>query len=155
MPARDRLARLCRPVRVSAVLGALLALFAVLGGALAGPASAAPGTRPPSGSTVARERVVLRLIDDICGDTWCEGDHLFDFRYFACDPEPHGCVLRLRIAPLVEPGVRPRWQWRSGHLHGFLLREMVVRAPDGRTSLAPAFYAAVSALVTRLEATVP
>lgn len=150
MPVR---ARLLRP---SALVLALLALLAVLAGLLAGPAAADPGRRPPPGLTRVQEQTVLRLVDDICGDTWCEGDHLFDFRSFTCDPAARSCLLRLRIAPLVDPGVPPQWHRRAGRVHGFArFRDLVVTAPGGQQSLTPEFFTAVSALVTRLEATVP
>lgn len=141
--------------RSSSVLAGLLALLAVLAGLLAGPAAATAGAAP-RGLTGAQERVVLRLVDDVCGDTWCEGDHLFDFRSFSCDPAARSCLLRVRIAPLVDPGVPPSWRWRAGRVHGFdRFRDLVTTAPGGRQSLTPRFFLAVSALVTRLEATVP
>jgi len=136
--------------RTSTLLLTLVAAPAVLTGLLAGPVAAATGLTP------VQERTVLRLVDDICGDTWCEGDHLFRFRSFTCAPAYDSCLLRLRIAPLVEPGVAPSWRWRSGRIHGFVrFREMVATAPGGQCSLKPAFHAAVDDLVTRLESTVP
>ena len=114
---------------------------------LAGPADAAP---PPL--TVQQERVVLDLIDDICGDTWCEGDYAFDFQKFSC--EQGSCSLRLRIAPYTDEALQ--WYRRTGQLEGFTaFDQMVVTSPSGYASLDPDFYAAVSDLVGRVEATVP
>lgn len=137
----------------------LLAVVAAL--ALAAPASAAPAptaaassTWVPPRLTPVQEATVLKLIDDICGDTWCEGDSAFDFRHFACHPRLHSCTLRLRIAPLTDEPLR--WTWRSGEVHGFTRYGQMVRtSAGGATSLQPAFYDAVNELVNRLEASVP
>jgi hypothetical protein len=29
-------------------------------------------------------KIALRAIDNVCGDTWCEGDYSYDFRYLRC-----------------------------------------------------------------------
>jgi len=134
------------------VLSRRLVLPAVLGVALvtplAGPASASP---PPL--TDRQERVVLDLIDDICGDTWCEGDFKFDFRKFSCK-EDASCTLRLRIAPYDEEPLQ--WHRRSGQVEGFTtFEQMVVTSPSGYQSLDGDFYAAVSDLVEQVEASVP
>jgi hypothetical protein len=150
------LARRSARARLSVLAAALVALLAVLLGGLAGPAAADPVRRPPSTLTAAQERAVLRLVDDRCGDTWCEGDHLFDFRHLSCDRASHSCLLQLRIASLVEPGTVPTWYRRAGRVRGFVgFRDLVATSPTGTRSLTPAFTAALDALVTRLEATVP
>ena len=115
---------------------------------LAGPANAAP---PPL--TDRQERVVLDLIDDVCGDTWCEGDFAFDFRKFSCK-DGGTCTLRLRIAPYDD---EPRqWLRRKGQVEGFTsFDQMVVTSPSGYQSLDWDFYLAVSDLIDRVEATVP
>ena len=138
MPAAHLLARVA--------LAALPVLVAA-----AAPAAAAP----PTGSalTAAQERVVLRLVDDICGDTWCEGDHAFRFRSFACHPR-RGCVLRVQLASWSSEPLR--WHARSARITGFpRFRDMVATAPGGGRSLQPAFYEAVGAAVRTMTASVP
>jgi hypothetical protein len=67
-----------------------------VGAVLVGPAAAVePAPRPPA-LTSAQERTVLRLIDDICADTWCEGDHALRFTRFSCSPRRASCTLRLQ-----------------------------------------------------------
>jgi len=118
---------------------------------LVSPAAADDATRQVS---ARQERVVLGLIDDICGDTWCEGDFAFDFRRFSCDSHERSCDVTLRIArydrdPLV-------WHWRTREVHGFRsFGQLVVTAPSGQQSLTPAFYAAVNVLILDVEASVP
>lgn len=118
---------------------------------LVSPAAADDATRQVS---ARQERVVLGLIDDICGDTWCEGDFAFDFRRFSCDSHERSCDVTLRIArydrdPLV-------YHWRTREVHGFRsFGQLVVTAPSGQQSLTPAFYAAVNVLILDVEASVP
>ena len=43
----------------------------------------------------AQSKSALKLIDDICGDTWCSGDYNFGFRRLTCAEQPHRAdVLR-------------------------------------------------------------
>ncbi len=144
--ARRMLAR--RPTARRLLAPGVLAL--TLLPVLAGPAAASG----PPGVSDRQERVVLGLVDAICGDTWCEGDYAFDFRRLHCDAAERTCALTLRIArydsdPLV-------WRWRTRELHGFVrFRQMVVTSPSGQRSLTPEFYSAVNDLVQRVEASVP
>ena len=151
--ARALLARLVlrRPVRRrSAEL--LLAVLVLVGGLTAPAAASSPGVQR-SAVTAAQERAVLRLVDDICGDTWCEGDHAFRFRSFSCQPR-RGCLLRVRLASWSHEPLR--WHDRSARILGFpRFRDMVMTGPDGEPSLRPAFYEAVGRAVRVMTASVP
>ena len=129
----------------------LAALTLSLVGAGAAPASAHP--RAPYDLTPRQEAVVLDLIDDICGDTWCEGDFAFDFRRFACSPEKRSCVLRLRIAYSGDDPLE--WKWRSRQITGFpRFRHMVETSDTGYRSLDWDFYTAVSDAISSIEESV-
>jgi len=138
----SRVRALSRRLVLPAVLG--VALVAPL----AGPASAAP---PPLSDR--QERVVLDLIDDACGDSWCEGDFAFDFRKFSCK-DGGDCRLRLRIAPYDDEPLH--WYRRTGLVQGFTtFDQMVVTSPSGYQSLDWDFYLAVSDVIDTVEASVP
>lgn len=47
--------------------------------------------------TKEQEQRVLKTIDDICGDTWCEGDYGFRFNAFKCDKKSSRCQLRFQF----------------------------------------------------------
>ena len=146
-PARVRLAAVRRRA------GALLLTAVSSAVLLAEPASAAPGEVRRYALTAAQERVVLRLVDDVCGDTWCEGDHALRFRRFSCHPR-QGCVLRVELASWSHEPLR--WHTRSARLLGFpRYADMVVTAPGGERSLRPAFYEAVGRAVRTMTAGVP
>jgi hypothetical protein len=134
------------------VLLAALSVVVVAAGPAAAPAAAGPPTLRYA-LTASQERVVLRLVDDICGDTWCEGDHAFRFRSLSCHPR-RGCVLRVQLSPWShEP---QQWYDRSALVLGFpRFRDMVVTSPSGHRSLQPAFYEAVGRAVRSMTASVP
>lgn len=128
-----------------------LCALPVLVVAAAPPAAAAHGTTRYA-LTAAQERVVLRLVDNICGDTWCEGDHAFRFRSFSCHPR-RGCVLRVGLASSKEP---LRWHARSARIVGFpRFDDMVATAASGDRSLQPALYQTVGRAVRTMTASVP
>ena len=148
----------CRPVlalpRPLARLAALGLLLLTALGLLAAPAGAAGLSSRPIGLSPAEQRTVLDLVDAICGDTWCEGDHAFDFRGFTCDTPAGTCVLRLRIARSGEEPLR--WYVRSGTVTGFTrFSQMVETSASGHQSLAWPFYEALSEVVGEIEASVP
>ena len=129
----------------------LAALSLSLVGIGAAPADAQE--RAPYDLTRRQEAVVLDLIDDICGDTWCEGDFAFDFRRFHCSPEQRSCVLRLRIASREQEPLE--WQWRSRQITGFpRFWQMVETSDSGSQSLDRDFYTAVSDAITSIEESV-
>ena len=145
MPAARLLAR--------AVLAALPALVVAAAPATATPPTAAGAAAARTAITAAQERVVLRLVDDLCGDTWCEGEHAFRFRSFTCHPR-RGCVLRVRLAPWSSEPLR--WHDRSARILGFSrYRDMVATAPGGHRSLQPAFTEAVGRAIGTMTAGVP
>lgn len=134
-----------------AALALLAVSFAVL---LAGPALAQSSQPDTRGLTGRQEATVLRLIDQICGDTWCEGDFRYDFRTFSCDAAHRTCRLTLRLAPYTDEA--PHWYRRAGTVHGFVrFSQMVRTAANGGQSLVPEFYDAVNTLINQIETTVP
>ena len=146
----DSSARLSAHRRLLSRLVAATLLIVVSVGLLAAPAAADPR---PYRLTSWQERDVLRLIDDLCGDIWCEGDHAFRFQRFSCHTKRGGCALVVRIAPWSEEPLR--WQWRAHPVRGGLrYADMVITGPDGQRSLRPAFLEAVGDAVRAMQASV-
>jgi hypothetical protein len=107
-----------------------------------------------------QEQAALKLIDDICGDTWCEGDNNFAFQRLTCT-EPHRlnpgtCTLKLRIIPRdAMPASRPFYNrsCTTAQFAGF--DSLVATAQNGYQSLQPEFYDALSECISNLEAALP
>lgn len=47
--------------------------------------------------TYEEEKLALQQIDNICGDTWCEGDYDFGFDRLRCLKEQGVCLLEFRM----------------------------------------------------------
>ena len=132
----------------------LLVLVTVTASSVAALVVPAAATGPAYQLSPRQEAVVLDLIDDVCGDTWCEGDHAFDFRRFTCDPLARACTLTLRTARY--DGAVLHWRWRTRQVHGFpRFGHMVSTAPTGQHSLRSGFYGAVTEVIRDVEASVP
>lgn len=105
-------------------------------------------------------RTVLKLVDDICGDTWCEGDHNFHFDRIecsrACGNLPGTCRLNFRIFPYDSDLKTGPTYARSCKISGFSgFASLVDTAPNGYQSLNWESYDALSACIHELESQLP
>ena len=57
--------------------------------------------------TAKEAKTALRLIDDICGDTWCDGDYDFGFRRLVCNRAAKTCTLTLQVFSARRRGEHP------------------------------------------------
>jgi hypothetical protein len=103
---------------------------------------------------------VLRLVDNICGDTWCEGDHNFHFDRIecsrACGKVPGTCRLNFRIFPSdsdLKTGPTYALRCKTSGFSGFA--SLVDTAPNGYQSLNWQYYDALSACLNELESELP
>ena len=106
-----------------------------------------------------QEATALKLIDDICGDTWCEGDHNFRFDRLECRKGCAGsagtCQLTFRVFSYdtdLETG--PTYV-RSCHTGGFTDFESLVSTKGSYPELQPAYYDALSACISLVETSLP
>ena len=108
----------------------------------------------PFGNALSRaeERIVLKLVDDICGDTWCEGDYDFRFRRLFCDSNTATCLLMFQMASRQGPGSAWRRQMcRTGGFFDF--DSLVVTTSGGYQWLTGSYYEALSACIGQLGTT--
>ncbi len=61
--------------------------------------------------TEDQESETLTQIDNICGDTWCEGDYDYSFNELKCDSETNTCELTFEFILYVhdEEGAHPSY----------------------------------------------
>ena len=53
---------------------------------------------PPSDFLSSSQQAsIVRAIDNICGDTWCEGDYDFKFNAFNCNSKSAVCELSFQL----------------------------------------------------------
>jgi hypothetical protein len=110
--------------------------------------------------TKQQASTVLSLIDNICGDTWCEGDHNFHFDRIecsrACGKTAGTCRLSFRIFPYdSDPKTGPSYarSCKTTAFNGFA--SLVDTAPNGYQSLNWDYYDALSTCINELESQLP
>lgn len=105
----------------------------------------------------SEERTALKLIDDICGDTWCEGDNNFAFDHVTCRAAtaaaPGTCTLKLRIFPRDDSGRAFPRSCTTGAFRGFA--SLVETSSSGYQSLNWDYYLALTDCISELEAELP
>ena len=102
--------------------------------------------------TAAQAKTALKLIDDICGDTWCDGDYNFGFRRLTCAKAAHTCTLTLQVFPREGVASSARSYWRSCKTSGFTgFASLVSTASSGYQSLQSDYYDALTECMFRIE----
>jgi hypothetical protein len=108
------------------------------------------------GLTPAQSKQVLKLIDDICGDTWCEGDNDFSFERLACSASSRRCTLVFEVIPRDDGAAGLPFYLRScttRHFTGF--DSLVTTGENGYQSLQPDYYDALTECISRVEDRLP
>jgi hypothetical protein len=111
--------------------------------------------------TKQQASTVLKLIDDICGDSWCEGDHNFHFERIQCaqacgSARAGTCQVTFRIFPYdsdLETGPSYVRTCRTQGFTGF--SSLVDTAANGYQSLHWDYYDALSACISEVENELP
>jgi hypothetical protein len=112
------------------------------------------------GLTPKEGKTVLKLVDDICGDTWCEGDHNFHFDRIECTRDcvnvAGTCRLAFRIFPSdsdLKTGPTYSRSCQTSGFNGFA--SLVDTAGNGYQSLNWEYYDSLSACINEVESQLP
>jgi hypothetical protein len=103
----------------------------------------------------AQEKAARFQLDQICGDTWCDGDYDFSFKKVVCHFGKGSCTVTMLIHPYTEQKPVPVY-WRSckvGGLHAF--EDLVDTAPSGYQSIDQDFYDAMTDCTMKIVAKLP
>lgn len=99
-----------------------------------------------------QEKKVLQAIDNVCGDTWCEGDYNFQFNTFICDKKTNSCELNFQFIVTNDDGENekfsPEQVCRFENISEFS------QLMDGKWSLNDDFYQDVTECITEKESEV-
>ena len=110
----------------------------------------------PNDLTAAQAKLVLKLIDDRCGDTWCEGDNNFGFRTMKCQFGAASCTMTYQIFTPEYAGHPKATYWRSCKTTGITsFASMVDTAANGYQSLNWDFYLKLDTCITAAESKLP
>ena len=99
------------------------------------------------------------MIDDICGDTWCEGDNNFAFDRLTCRAGAAGstdggsCTLKLRIIPREDDAPSYSRVCTTRGFQGF--GSLVQTTVSGYQSLVWDYYMALTDCISKLEDELP
>jgi len=100
----------------------------------------------------AQSKTVLKLVDDICGDTWCEGDYNFAFRKLQCATCTGTCILTLQLLPREGMPDEGKAYTRTCTTRGFTgFDSLVQTSASGYQSLQGNYYSALTECISRLE----
>lgn len=143
---------------LSVVLLAGCALESGEDSSLAAPVARAESSLCRNALSTSEQKLALKLIDDICGDTWCEGDNNFAFDSLSCRAAAPGanggtCTLKLRIIPRTEDPVSYSRTCTTNGFSGFA--SLVETASNGYQSLNWDYYLALTDCIDRLESALP
>jgi len=97
-----------------------------------------------AGLTAAQAREVLTALDNICGDTWCEGDFSWHFKRMTCNFGLKRCTVTMFIEDGYGEG--KTW-WRSARIS----RVSSYRSLMSGGELTDSFYDKVNVAVSRIE----
>ena len=106
-----------------------------------------------------QEKIALKAIDDICGDTWCEGDNNFSFDRLQCEKgckgQAGGCKLTFRVFSYDTDLKTGPTYTRSCRTPGFTGFDSLVETFGDYHALAPAYYDALTNCISQVEAKLP
>jgi|GEM_PF-5254316 len=99
------------------------------------------------------EKRVLFAIDQVCADTWCEGDYNFQFRSFTCNFTLGSCVMKYRTSPWPSrEGEKPRWSLdQTCVIRNVGALDQVIRVQGQRDELVDEVYEQITECVDYLS----
>ncbi|HWL86190.1 MAG TPA: hypothetical protein VNO21_10330 [Polyangiaceae bacterium] len=108
----------------------------------------------PSDLSDEQSKLVRQLLDDVCGDSWCEGAYEWKFPKVVCDFAGGTCTLTFLA---TDRGPTPAANyWRSCKVQDLTaFSDLVQTAPNGYSSLTDPFYDKVSACIDHIEHNLP
>lgn len=98
--------------------------------------------------TKKQNEQVLREIDNICGDTWCEGEYNFEFINFSCKKSTLSCELDFKFVKIDERDNNIYSQIQSCEFENITKFTQLI---DASGDLTEVFYHNVSSCIHELE----
>jgi hypothetical protein len=156
--------------------GAWLAAGAAVAAAGCGEDGPTPGTASPTGAAAGKAdgvvtdgdaavtsglsadqaQLVLNILDDHCGDSWCEGEYDIHFKKIVCHfDERQSCTLTMTFEGYSGSGPGP-FYWRSCKMPGLSDFEALVQTFDnGFQDATDGLITDVNDCVDRIEGNFP
>ena len=91
---------------------------------------------------------VIRSIDNVCGDTWCEGDYNFKFNNFSCNFQKKSCELTFNFIKSDDQDVETYSTLQTCHFDNIT---SIKHIRNNRFSLNENFYDKITECIGMLE----
>jgi hypothetical protein len=99
---------------------------------------------------------VLLLIDDACGDAWCEGDYEWAFKKMSCHFDLGTCTMTAMLTMPASGSTPAASYWRSCKMRGIRsFKSMVHTYANGFQALTDTMFTKVDACATKMEDSIP
>jgi hypothetical protein len=106
--------------------------------------------------TAKQQKAVLTQLNNICGDTWCDGDWEWNFKAITCKLDLGTCTWTALITPSVPVAKPVPAYWRSCKVSGVhKFADLVTTAANGYQSLNQTYYDASTDCVFKIEPKLP
>jgi hypothetical protein len=106
--------------------------------------------------TAKQQKAVLLQLNNICGDTWCDGDWSWSFKSITCKLDLGTCTWTAMITPSVAVAKPVPVYWRSCKVSGLhKFADLVSTAPNGYQSINQDYYDASTDCVFKIEPKLP
>ena len=104
----------------------------------------------------AKSSLVLTLLDDACGDAWCEGDFEWAFKKLVCHFDAGTCTITVLVTRPAWNGVPAASFWRACKMTALTrFSQLVETAPNGYQSLTDRFFTKFDTCATKIEGSIP
>ena len=97
----------------------------------------------------SKNDLALELIDNICGDTWCEGDFNFEFSEFELNAKKAEAKISFKL--ISDWGERPRFFETECTVENINSMDDVIGSYRGRPELNNHFYEELSLCISDKE----
>lgn len=91
---------------------------------------------------------IIQAIDNICADTWCEGDYNFEFIDFSCNKSVHTCDLTFHFIETDDDNVQTYSALQTCHFTNITKFKQIKQS---KNSLNHNFYEELTDCITTLE----
>jgi hypothetical protein len=102
--------------------------------------------------TSSQQRTVLQVIDNTCGDTWCEGEFNYRFTRMACDFGARRCTLSATVITYDSPA---KYYPRACRITGISSYRSMIGGTSSNPRLTTTFFNKVDDCMNRWAATIP
>ncbi len=105
--------------------------------------------------TAKQKSEVLLQLNNICGDTWCDGDWWWTFKSITCKLDLDSCTWTAMIDPSVPAAGKVPVYWRSCKVTGLKKFSDLVTTTGGHQSINQTFYEASTDCVFKITPNLP